>query len=90
MAVAEDEWEDVDATGTARVREVKEGTTTSARREICHLRVGRLNLTRRWWMDGYEIISRVPPPLVLGAVMATPIAGLAAGWALAQWTGLRV
>jgi hypothetical protein len=64
------------------------GAPGTERREICHLRVGRLNLTRRWWMDGYEMISRIPPPIVAGVAATMPVAGFAAGYAAARWAGL--
>ncbi|CAK7224836.1 U1 snRNP protein [Sporothrix bragantina] len=68
--------------------EPRPGVPGIERRELCHLRVGRLNLTRRWWMDGYEMISRIPPPIVAGVAMTMPVAGFAAGYAAAQWAGM--
>ena len=75
-------------TRTKKGVQPRPGAPGTERREICHLRVGRLNLTRRWWMDGYEMISRIPPPVVAGVALTMPVAGFAVGWAAAQWAGL--
>ncbi|KAL1892753.1 U1 snRNP protein [Sporothrix stenoceras] len=90
------EREEIEVTGVTRTKkgskvqspQPRPGAPGTERREICHLRVGRLNLTRRWWMDGYEMISRIPPPIVAGVAVTMPIAGFAAGYAAAQWAGL--
>ncbi|EFX01698.1 hypothetical protein CMQ_8164 [Grosmannia clavigera kw1407] len=68
------------------------GSTRKGRREICHMRIGRFNLSRRWWMDGFELIGRVPPPVIVFTVASLPVVGFAAGWiASSQWnTGSMV
>lgn len=94
---ADTETEEIEVTRVTRTKngvkviqgaQPRPGAPGTERREICHLRVGRLNLTRRWWMDGYEMISRIPPPIVAGVAITMPVAGFAAGWAAAQWAGL--
>ncbi|CAK7225296.1 U1 snRNP protein [Sporothrix curviconia] len=93
---ADTETEEIEVTRVVRSKrgptgpavEPRPGAAGIERRELCHLRVGRLNLTRRWWMDGYEMISRIPPPIVAGVAMTMPVAGFAAGYAAAQWAGL--
>lgn len=92
---ADTETEEIEVTRVTRTKksgkvhgpQPRPGAPGTERREICHLRVGRLNLTRRWWMDGYEMISRIPPPIVAGVAVTMPIAGFAAGYAAAQWAG---
>ena len=82
--VAVDDVEEIEVT---RIRRQRADAPGAQRRELCHLRVGRLNLTRRWWMDGYEMISNIPPPVVAGVAVSMPVAGFAVGWAAANWGG---
>ncbi|CAK7203800.1 U1 snRNP protein [Sporothrix eucalyptigena] len=88
---ADTETEEIEVTRVVRTKkgqkEPRPGAAGVERRELCHLRVGRLNLTRRWWMDGYEMISRFPPPVVAGVAMTMPVAGFAVGYVAAQWAG---
>ncbi|OAA61280.1 hypothetical protein SPI_05304 [Niveomyces insectorum RCEF 264] len=82
----------VEATKVDRI-EVRSGLAAAGRRpdrrEICHLRVGRLNLNRRWWVPGYEALSQIPPPVVAGLALTMPVVGFAAGMVAAQWMGWR-
>lgn len=78
----------VEKTGEKKDGEKETRPTTGTRHgrhEICHMRVARFNLGRRWWMEGFEFLGRFPPQLVLSVAAALPFVGFAAGWVAANW-----